>query len=71
MDNLMEEYNLKRSAQNIFIHDELGKLPYQTRRHFIILKYWLKVVAKRENKVVSVMHRMVLRDNDNDDRKVK
>ena len=33
-----------------------------------MLKYWLKVVAKRKNKSVSLMYKLILKDINNDDR---
>ena len=33
-------------------------------------EYWLKVVAKRETNFVSLIHKMMLKDIDNDNRKV-
>ena len=61
---------IKQSTQNNFIYGELGRIPYQIRRQFLILKYWLKVVAKRENNFVSLIYKMMLNDIDNDNRKV-
>ena len=63
-------FGIKQSPQNNFIYGELGRIPYQIRRHFLILKYWLKVVVKRENKFVSLIYKMMLKDIDNDNRKV-
>lgn len=61
---------VKQSTQNTFIYGTLGRIIYQTRRHFIILKYWLKVVAKNENKYVTFIYNMMLRDIENDGRKI-
>ena len=53
---------VKQSTQNDFIYGELGRLPYQNRRYFSIIKYWLKVINKNENKYVNTIYKMMLSD---------
>ena len=53
---------VKQSTQNTFIHGELGRMPYQMLRYFKIIKNWLKVINKSENKYVSIIYKMTLRD---------
>ena len=41
---------VKQSTQNTFIYGELGRKPYLILSYFNIIKYWLKVISKGENK---------------------
>ena len=59
---------VKTSTQNNFIYGELGRINYQTRRYFIIIKYWLKVIQKADNKYVNVIYKLMLRDIDSNAR---
>ena len=60
---------VKQSTQNTFIYGELGRMPYQMLRYFNIIKYWLKVINKSENKYVTIIYKMMLRDIEINDRK--
>ena len=35
---------VKTSTKNDFIYGELGRTTYYTRRNYIIIRYWLKVI---------------------------
>ena len=59
-----------QSTQNTFINGELGRMPYQILRYFDIIKYRLKVINKGENKYVSFIYKMILRDIEINDRKI-
>ena len=59
---------VKTSTQNNFIYGELGRINYQTRRYLIIIKYWLKVIQKTDNKYVNVIYKLMLRDIDSNAR---
>ena len=59
-----------QSTQNTFIYGELGRMPYQILRYFDIIKYRLKVINKGENKYVSFIYKMMLRDIEINDRKI-
>ena len=59
---------VKTSTQNNFIYGELWRINYQTRRYLIIIKYWLKVIQKTDNKYVNVMYKLMLRDIDSNAR---
>ena len=61
---------VKQSTQNTFIYGELGRMPYQILRYFNIIKYWLKVINKGENKYVKVVYKMMLRDIEINGRKI-
>ena len=60
---------VKQSTQNTFIYGELGRMPYQMLCYFHIIKYCLKVINKSENKYVSIIYIMILRDIEINDRK--
>ena len=40
----------KTSTQNDFIYGELGRTDYYTRRLYIIIKYWFKIIHASERK---------------------
>ena len=60
---------VKKCTQNNFIYGELGRLPNQKQRYFIIIKYWLKIVNSEENKIKHVYNQMLL-DLELDNRRV-
>lgn len=55
---------VKQSTQNDFIYGELGRIDYQARRYFIIVKFWLKIVYSDEQKYVKRTYNMMLNDID-------
>ena len=60
---------VKKTTQNNFIYGELGRINFQTRRFFIILKYWSKIVNTEENKYIKCKYKTMLSDIDINDRK--
>ena len=60
---------VKKTTQNNFVYGELGRINFQTRRFFIILKYWLKIVNTDENKFIKCIYQTMLTDIDINDRK--
>ena len=59
---------VKTSTQNDFIYGELGRTDYYTKRIYIIIKYWFKVVYADERKYISQIYKVMLndiRDNQN------
>ena len=60
---------VKKSTQNNFVYGEFGRINFQTRRFFIILKYWLKIVNTEENKFIKCIYQTMLADIDNNNRK--
>ena len=61
---------VKKCTQNNFIYGELGRLPYQKQRYFIIIKYWLKIVNSEENKMIKHVYNQMLLDLELDNRRV-
>ena len=53
---------VKTSTQNDIIYGDLGRTNYYTRRVYIIIKYWLKVVYSDNRKNINQMYRMMLND---------
>ena len=51
---------VKTSTQNDFIYGELGRTNYYTRRIYIIIKYWLKVVHAEDRKYISQIYKTML-----------
>ena len=56
------------TTQNNFIYGELGRINFQTRRLFIIHKYWLKIVNTEEHKFIKCIYQTILTDIERDDR---
>ena len=59
---------VKKTTQNNFIYGELGRINFQTRRSFIILKYWLKIVNTEEHKFIKCIYQTMLTDIERNDR---
>ena len=62
---------VKKSTQNNFVYGEFGGINFQTRRFFIILKYWSKIVNTEENKFIKCVYQTMLADIDKNNRKTK
>ena len=48
-------HGVKQATQNNFIYGDLGRVRYQSLRYINIIKYWLKVITKPDNKLVSIL----------------
>ena len=44
---------VKASTQNDFIYGKLGRTNYHTRRKYIVIIYWVKVVHAEDRKYMS------------------
>ena len=44
--------SVKQTTQNDFIYGELGRFTYQTKRCLNIIKYWVKILHKKEDKYI-------------------
>ena len=53
---------VKTSTQNDFVYGELGRTDFYTRRIYIAIKYWLKVIASDQRKYMQVVYKMMLND---------
>lgn len=53
---------VKTSTQNDFVYGELGRTDFYTRRIYIAIKYWLKVIASDQRKYIQVVYKMMLND---------
>ena len=54
---------IKQSTQrNDFVHGELGRIDYQSRRYINIVKLWLKIVHTEERKYIKCTYNMMLND---------
>ena len=53
---------VKKTTQNDFVYGELGRTSYITKRYFIILKYWFKIILAEENKYIKIVYNLILRD---------
>ena len=47
---------VKQSTPNNFIYCDLGRVSYRSLRYINIIKYWLKVITKPDNKLVSILY---------------
>ena len=61
---------VKKTTQNNLIYGELGRTDYQTKRYFIIIKYWLKIVNSAERKYFTYIYNIMLADIEENDRKL-
>jgi hypothetical protein len=55
-------YQLSGVLKNDFVYGELGRMTLSTTRHFRIIKYWLKVISSRENRLIHLAYKMMLDD---------
>lgn len=55
---------VKQCTQNDFIYGELGRVSFQNKRYFSIIKYWLKIILCNENKLVRQIYDIMLLDID-------
>ena len=53
---------VKKTTQNGFIYGELGRENYATKRSFIIIKYWFKILQTPGNKYIKSIYNMMIRD---------
>ena len=53
---------VKQCTQNDFIYGETGQIPMILRRHYHIIKYWLKVISSSNHKLIKASYKMQLRD---------
>ena len=53
---------VKKATQNDFVYGELGRTNYITRRYFIIIKFWLKLLIRPENKYISIVYDIMVND---------
>ena len=53
---------VKKATQNDFVYGELGRTNYITRRYFIIIKFWLKLLIRPENKYIRIVYDMMVND---------
>ena len=53
---------VKTATQNDFVYGELGRTNYYTRRIYIIIKYWFKVIYADERKYISKIYNVMLND---------
>ena len=55
---------VRKTTQNDFVYGELGRTTFITKRYFIILKYWFKILATDENKYIKMVYKLMLSDLD-------
>ena len=53
---------VKKATQNDFAYGEFGRTNYITRRYFIIIKFWLKLLIRPENKYIRIVYDMMVND---------
>ena len=61
---------VKQSTQNNFVYGDFGRTNYQTRRYINIVKFWLMIIFKPDNKVVTVVYNQMKSDFEGDDSKI-
>ena len=55
---------VKTSTQNDFVYGELGRIDFYTRRLYILVRYWLKVVTSKNTKYINLVYKMMINDLD-------
>ena len=53
---------MKKSTQHNFVYGELGRKNFITKRYFIIVKYWFKILFSPENKYIRMIYNLILMD---------
>ena len=53
---------VKTATQNDFIFGDIGRTNYYSRRIYIIIKYWFKVIYADERKYISKICKVMLND---------
>ena len=53
---------VKTSTQNDFIYGEFERTDYYTRRLYIIIKYWFKIIHSNNRKNVNIVYDLMLND---------
>ena len=53
---------VKKSTQNDFVYDELGRINYLSKRYIIIIEYWFKILQAPENKYIKSVYNLMLHD---------
>ena len=53
---------VKTSTQNDFAYGELGRIDFYTRRLYILIRYWLKVVTSKNTKYINMIYKMMIND---------
>ena len=46
---------VKQSTQNNFIYGELGRVSFEVKRHYNIIRYWLKVIKSSDIKYIKII----------------
>ena len=55
---------VKKLMQNDNIYGEFGRISYQTKMYFIIIKYWFKILSAHNNKYIKMVYELLLRDTE-------
>ena len=50
---------IKQSTQNDFVHGELGRIGYQSRRYINMVKFWLKIFHTEKRKYIKCTYNMI------------
>lgn len=53
---------VKQSTQNNFIYGELGRISFQVKRHYNIIRYWLKIIKSSDIKYIKIIYNVMLED---------
>ena len=56
--------HVRKNSCNSIVYGELGRQPLQTLRLYRIIKYWLKIVTCKSNKLVSDVYNLMYRNSD-------
>ena len=61
---------MKQSTQNNFIYGELGRVSFEVKRHYNIIRYWLKVIKSSDIKYIKIIYNLMLEDIENNPEKI-
>lgn len=61
---------VKQSTQNNFIYGELGRVSFEVKQHYNIIRYWLKVIKSSDIKYIKIIYNLMLEDIENNPEKI-
>jgi len=50
---------VKKNTQNDFVYGELGRMPLQNTRYYVLVKFWLKILQSDNKKYIKIVYNMV------------
>ena len=61
---------MKQSTQNNFIYCDLGRVSFEVKSHYSIIRQWLKVIKSSDIKYIKIIYNLMLEDIENNPEKI-